>query len=487
MLTIIKGLTGAGKTTYIKDLIKNQNKKIIYLVPEQVSFESEKSFFEEFTLKTYHNIEILSFTRLNNFIFRQLGGISKKILTKQQQLLKVFYAIKKNSAVLKVYNNQVSKENFTLKAFEIITEFRHLNLDPIELSRVIDLSNDLNFKLKMTDILLIYIEYLKFIDDDETDEIEDIKRATEYIKNKNFFSDYVIYIDSFISFSAIEIEMIKEILLSCEDVFITAMIDNLDTDNMIFKESKNNLKKIITLSKQCGHNVKIEALDNLHRYKSNTLKNINKYLAVGESDKFENDGSFKIYKGNDKYDTVNFIGATINDLIKNNEYRYKDIVILSGDFEEYQLPLKKTFGQYKIPFFIDKNENVINKPIIYLVLNILKIIDTNFDPELVLNYMKSPFLNIDEKDYFCFENYVYVWNIRKSDFLLEFSNNPRGFKPSFTDKDKIELKRSEKLRQDYVLPLLKIKESFNNLSGKNVTKAIYDFLENLNISKNIDK
>ena len=59
MLKFILGKSGAGKTTYIynqiKELVDNGNDKILMLIPDQSSFETEKAFLEILGAKNLHN------------------------------------------------------------------------------------------------------------------------------------------------------------------------------------------------------------------------------------------------------------------------------------------------------------------------------------------------------------------------------------------------------------------------------------------------
>ena len=50
MLNIIKGESGSGKTTYITNLlanmVKNGEKNILYIVPDQSSFDTQRTFLD---------------------------------------------------------------------------------------------------------------------------------------------------------------------------------------------------------------------------------------------------------------------------------------------------------------------------------------------------------------------------------------------------------------------------------------------------------
>ena len=79
MLQLILGTSGSGKTHKIRELLREdvlqKNKKIVLLVPEQNSFENEKAMLNLLGAKDMNKIEILSFTRLADWVFRKVGGL----------------------------------------------------------------------------------------------------------------------------------------------------------------------------------------------------------------------------------------------------------------------------------------------------------------------------------------------------------------------------------------------------------------------------
>lgn len=492
MVNLILGLSGTGKTTKIKDEMKikaENGEKILYIVPERMSFFSEQTFFNEFSTKAYHNIEILSFNRLCNFIFRELGGLSKNVYRKEEKLLKVFFSIKKNKNHLNVYKNQVGKEPFAYKMLDLIKEFKSLSIYEDDLMDIVDENSNDSLKQKLKEILLIYSDYQNSLDDDYVDGDDDIKRATDLIRGMDYFKDYHIYLDNFVFFSNSEYELIKEILLKNKSFTITLKINKLDNNTIYLKGVENTAKKIINISKETNNTISKITLENLVRYNNTYLKELNRYLSDGEP--ISSNGCLDVYNGQNKYETLKYVSSYIQDLVKNKkyngEYRYKDICVVTREYDEYKLPLKKFFNDYNIPYFLDEDNSILDKPIISLIYNILKILTTNFNSTFVINYMQSPFLDIDEEDVFLFLDYLYVFNIEQNMFYSEFKNNPSGFKPEFSESEKEKLKVIENTRKKYIEPLIELKKELHNKNAKDIVKIIYDFIIKFNINERLEE
>ena len=66
MIRFILGRSGSGKTEMIHKYISQigDDKRVVLIVPEQSSFQSEKRILETMGAKRARNIEVLSFRRL---------------------------------------------------------------------------------------------------------------------------------------------------------------------------------------------------------------------------------------------------------------------------------------------------------------------------------------------------------------------------------------------------------------------------------------
>ena len=78
MLQLVTGRSGSGKTEYVRGLLgglaQAGEDHLLLLVPEQYSFDTERAMLQRFGNRDAQRVEVLSFTRLADFVFRDLGG-----------------------------------------------------------------------------------------------------------------------------------------------------------------------------------------------------------------------------------------------------------------------------------------------------------------------------------------------------------------------------------------------------------------------------
>ena len=151
MLHFILGTAGTGKTSTVRNRIANEVKKgkggIILLTPEQYTFESEKALLKSLGATAADKAEVLSFTKLIEYI----GGDLKEFLGKRADngikaviMKKALVSIKDE---LLVYNRTKPTTEFILSMLGIITELKQSGIDSSLLNNVAVNSNNKTFSL----------------------------------------------------------------------------------------------------------------------------------------------------------------------------------------------------------------------------------------------------------------------------------------------------------------------------------------------------
>ena len=89
MLHFVLGCAGSGKSRLLMEKVRQtgSDKKIIYIVPEQFSFDNDKKLYEFLGTAGFNNIFSLSFTSLAKEIFENLAENPENMLMIYRNLL----------------------------------------------------------------------------------------------------------------------------------------------------------------------------------------------------------------------------------------------------------------------------------------------------------------------------------------------------------------------------------------------------------------
>ena len=305
------------------------------------------------------------------------------------------------------------------------------------------------------------------------------------ILESNQFKNTIIYIDEFVGFTTQEYEIIAKLMQLAKEVNVTICTDNLlqqeDADKDIFYANKNTGIKLINLAKEYGIEIEDDVkLTELHRFKNSELKHLEEnFYAVPYKTYKEEPKNIKLFLANNQYTEIEHIASEIVKLVRNENYRYKDISVITKNLNLYSSLIKVIFASYNIPVFIDEKKELSENILVKFLIAVLEICNKNWSYEAVFNYLKTGFVNIDKEEIFKLENYCIRWGIKGNKWYKEDWNYVG--KEEYTEE---ELARLNELRKMIVTPIRKLQEkSRKDNSFINLTKILYEFLEEMKIEE----
>jgi ATP-dependent helicase/nuclease subunit B len=155
-LRIIYGRAGTGKSDFCFEEIKakiDQQEKVYIIVPEQFSFTTEKKLLDKLDKQSTLNAEVITFHRMANRIFNEIGSMQKELLSKNGRTMLMYKILNDQKKNLKFLGK--SNENIDLM-IKTIKEFKKHNVSIDRLENTINQIEDEYLKLKLKDIDMIY-------------------------------------------------------------------------------------------------------------------------------------------------------------------------------------------------------------------------------------------------------------------------------------------------------------------------------------------
>ncbi|MEZ0536420.1 helicase-exonuclease AddAB subunit AddB [Caldicellulosiruptoraceae bacterium PP1] len=514
-LRFIYGRAGCGKTHFclnsIKDDIDNLEQRLhILLVPEQFTLQAERELISVLKNKGIIKTEVLSFRRLTYRILNNVGRANLKNLDSASKNIIIYDILKNLKDKLNIFSNIASKQGFVEEVSELISEFKRSNISLDILMDILEkVKDDKTLYNKLNDFYLIYNEYQKEINNKYHDSEDIITLALSKLDDLSIYNEAEIWIDGFSYFTPQEYRIIEQLLKKAKRVNITLCIDSLEenptTNFDIFQGTRKIYKKITKIAQ--GNNIEIEDAVNLnsevlYRFKdSPEIAHLEKNLYSYPYEIYEKTTTdITLFTSKNMYAEVEDTAREIISLVRDKEYRFKDIAIITGNLSEYQALIENTFGKYNIPYFIDRRIDIITHPIVRLIMSVLDIFIENWSYESVFGYLKTGLTGISQARIDILENYVLEHGIRGN---LWTSNKEWDMTASF-DFDDIEetqgdvsdegkqpnkskfLEHINKIKNDVSSPLLRLMDNLNN--SKNMAdfiKSIYDFLCDIKLPKRI--
>lgn len=475
-LRFIYGTAGTGKSEFCFNEIKNniKNKEKIYIItPEQFSYSAEKKLLEEINTNASVNAEVISFNRIANRVFTEVGGANEVLISKSSKAMLIYSILEKEKKNLKFLNSSDDNIDIILKE---ITEFKKHNITTLNIEEENKKIENLELNQKLNEINLIYKTYEENIKNKFIDEEDILTKLAEKIPESKMFDNSIVYIDEFAGFTKQEYNIVEKILEKAKQVNITICADNLEENTNKESDIFYFNKQFAKLLTDCGQNVDKKQeesilLKNKYRFKNIELKHLEENIYNNSYNIFKNEPkNIKLFLASSPYTEIEKIAQEINKLVREEKYKYNEIAIITKNIENINNIAKAIFSKYNIPIFIDEKSEITENILIKYILSILEIYTTNWSTEAVFNYIKSDFLEINKKDIYKLEKYCQKMGINRNKW---YKNN---------------WKENENLRKIIVEPLLKLKQEIDKeKSAKNISENIYKYLIKNNIEEKINK
>ena len=475
-LRFIYGTAGTGKSEFCFNEIKNniKNKEKIYIItPEQFSYSAEKKLLEEINTNASVNAEVISFNRIANRVFTEVGGANEVLISKSSKAMLIYSILEKEKKNLKFLNSSDDNIDIILKE---ITEFKKHNITTLNIEEENKKIENPELNQKLNEINLIYKIYEENIKNKFIDEEDILTKLAEKIPESKMFDNSIVYIDEFAGFTKQEYNIVEKILEKAKQVNITICADNLEENTNKESDIFYFNKQFAKLLTDCGQNVdkkqeKAISLKNKYRFKNIELKHLEENIYNNSYNIFKKEPkNIKLFLASSPYTEIEKIAQEINKLVREEKYKYNEIAIITKNIENINNIAKAIFSKYNIPIFIDENSEITENILIKYILSILEIYTTNWSTEAVFNYIKSDFLEINKNDIYKLEKYCQKMGINRNKW---YKNN---------------WKENENLRKIIVEPLLKLKQEIDKeKSAKNISENIYKYLLKNNIEEKINK
>lgn len=475
-LRFIYGTAGTGKSEFCFNEIKNnmKNKEKIYIItPEQFSYSAEKKLLEEINTNASVNAEVISFNRIANRVFTEVGGANEVLLSKSSKAMLIYSILEKEKKNLKFLNSSDDNIDIILKE---ITEFKKHNITTLNIEEENEKIENPELNQKLNEINLIYKIYEENIKNKFIDEEDILTKLAEKIPESKMFDNSIVYIDEFAGFTKQEYNIVEKILEKAKQVNITICADNLEENTNKESDIFYFNKQFAKLLTDCGQNVdkkqeKSILLKNKYRFKNIELKHLEENIYNNSYNIFKNEPkNIKLFLASSPYTEIEKIAQEINKIVREEKYKYNEIAIITKNIENINNIAKAIFSKYNIPIFIDEKSEITENILIKYILSILEIYTTNWSTEAVFNYIKSDFLEINKNDIYKLEKYCQKMGINRKKW---YKNN---------------WKENENLRKIIVEPLLKLKQEIDKeKSAKNISENIYKYLIKNNIEEKINK
>lgn len=441
----------------------NSSQRIYIITPEQFSFTAEKRLLESLDEGATMDVEVLSFDRMAYRVMKETIKEEKIRIGKSEKAMIIFDAISKHQNDLQFLGKSLENVETIITQ---ITEFKKHNITVEFLEKQIEATHNQYIKAKLNDMLIMYRELENKIEPNFIDENDLLTILAENIKESHLFDDSIFYIDEFAGFTKQEYLIIQLLDEIAKEVYITVCSDDLKVvkspEADIFYDNKQNIQTLCQLA-DLDKGKQIH-LDEAFRFKNLELEHLEKnFFSIPYKIYKKENENINLFLAENPYSEIEYVASKIIKMVRDQDYRFKDIAVICNNLETYSSLCKAIFSEYEIPVFIDDKKDITQNVIIKYVLAVLDIFAKSWSYDSVFNYLKTGLVGID--NIFELENYCLKWGIKGKKFyqdVWDFDKNGSNY-----------VEEQQKLVQ----PLIKLRNKLSRIkAAREISEELNSFL-----------
>lgn len=494
MLTLILGRAGSGKTAAvlnrIADAVREKTPGSILIVPEQYSHDAERELAALAPSDASLYAEVLSFSRLANRVFSEVGGLAEKTMDKGGRTLAMSRAVSETASLLKVYSFGGNKAEFLAKLISAYDELRSARTMTSALADAADRAPE-ELGKKLGDLTLIFEAYERIKATSGLDARDRLDRLAERIGESTIGASGKIYIDGFTDFTAQETKVIDELLRKGADITVTLSCDRLDSDNAMFALPAQTARGLMALSSERKTGLSIEYMTNENSARPAELRYLERAIWDYTAAPFTGECERISVSACDSITRECEMAAAETVRLVQSGARFRDIAIVSPDWGKYASTARGIFLKYGVPVNTADKADILAKPVMAFVTSALDIITGGWTYNDVMRYVKTGLSGITDEESDILENYVLKWNIHGYGFWTRekgWNMHPEGYSESLSEEDAALLASINRARETVSAPLAELRAALQR-AGTAAEKAgaIYDFLERTELYAKLDE
>ena len=482
-LEIVWGENSKGNSSYLYNKAWQRahiGKKTIVLVPEQYTLEAEKALLDaQKESQGMIKIQVMSIKRLMNWIFSSVKKPTAQILDDTGKTLLIKSILRKYKDELMLFDRVANTPGFSASVGDFIGDLKKFNVKGEDLlSASLEEDKESSLYKKAHDIKKIIDYYndankdINAIDSDDSIDIlcQIIDEASYQLKH--FFKDTSVYIDSFDFIPAKNIQLIYSILPHVDSISVCITVDK-ERKGELYAAGKDTIESIENIAEVYGAQLEYKYIEDYNEDKDPSILHLKKYLYSYPYKEYEGQANISVTKALGKNEEVEFVAASILQLLNSKKYKWNDISVLCSSLDRYASYISRIFRQYEIPYFLDERRTVTSHPIVVWLLSTMQFCETHLREHL-LDMIKTLYTPLSQDDCEEFEDYCIACSIQGNMFTRVFKRGSKIY----------DLKKLNSKRQD----IINLVKEFDT-SKKDASlwaREIYKLLENAKIQDTVN-
>ena len=479
-MRIWTGRAGSGKTRDILQEIAVQCEKTggrqILLVPELNSHQTERRLAAATGNCGARTAEVLTFSRLADRVFAEVGGLAQQVLTPAGQLLTLQEAARRVQGGLSAWSGLADKPELLREALRLVDECKTCAVLPEQLFAAAEESGEQALSAKLSDLAQLLTAYDRLCEQSLPDPRDRLTLLRDRLGESRLLDGTAVYLDGFLSFTPQELAVVDAMLgagvslaaaVTCDMAYPEIFVTGCKTVKTLSRMAKRHGQPVEQIELGCS---KVARPTGLAAVEAESL------LPLRTAHPEAKDG-VRLYAASSPFDECEHAAAYIRRKVREQGARYRDFIVAARDIEPYSAFLAMAMARYDVPVFLAEKPDLLSRPPMALVTGALAAADSYFRYDDLFGCLKTGLTHLTRDEVDRLENYVLTWNIRGGAWERDWTEHPDGYGLPVDAAARTQLDALNALRARAIAPFSALREQLRGeRSAGDCVRALYDFL-----------
>ena len=428
-LQLILGSAGSGKSHYIyekiiRESMEKPTENFLILVPDQFTMQTQIEMASRHPRKGLLNIDVSSFTRLAHRLFMETGYQVPPVLEDMGKTMVLKRVAQKKKDELHVLGRKMQRPGYIREAKSMLSEFMQYDVSPGDLENIgQSINGNTLLREKLKDMEILYRGFEEFLSEHYVTSEEILDLLCRVIPLSSSMKGTTVVLDGFTGFTPIQNRLIGALLRHCPQVYITLTLDDGEDPfgkcsmHRLSYMTKKTIRSLCQLAREekvfVDEPVRISDSDRDRYGEREDLRFLKKQLFRFERKVFADEPKhIQTFTCDNPAKEMEEVSRRISRLVREKEYRYRDIAVITGDLETYGWEARQAFEKAGIPCFVDSRRTVLSNPLAEAIRAILDMESSSFSYESVFRYLRSGISDLTEAEIDELENYCLALGIK---------------------------------------------------------------------------
>ncbi|MDR3072527.1 MAG: PD-(D/E)XK nuclease family protein [Clostridiales Family XIII bacterium] len=406
-------------------------KRVLLLVPEQFTLQSELNAFEYLQVPGFLTLDILSMSSLGRRIFAEQGGGNEIFISKYGKYMLLSKLLHRHKNKMESFRNLEASPQFVMRMDNMITEMKNFNIDPGDLQEIIGkMREDSLIRRKLSDVARIYADYNDILGKEQLDAADYLKNFTAKIVSSEFIRESEIWVSGFDYFSPALMDTMIELVKRA--VHVSVLITG-DLSLRFFSLTTQMANELVERASNAGTEGKILSVeetsqDAFQKESASEIRTIESVWCGAKRNgepasldgKDKGISSLKFAAAANFYAEAELAAAEVRRLVRDEGYRYNDILLLCNDMKVRAPMIKRVFSDFDLPIFLDERRTILHHPVLEYVLLLPEIVANGRSIASVFRLLKTGLSPVPRDLWEALEKYAKRYKIQGKRWETDF-------------------------------------------------------------------